>query len=51
MRAQIRHLLTPDINLDTFVPDEPDLFMRTSLLRSRGHTRRAPAAEDRSSAS
>jgi hypothetical protein len=26
MRAEIRHLLTPDINPDTFVPDDPKRF-------------------------
>jgi hypothetical protein len=27
MQAEIRHLLTPDIDPDTFVPDHPDRFM------------------------
>lgn len=26
MRAEIRHLLTPDIDPDTFVPDDPERF-------------------------
>jgi hypothetical protein len=26
MQAEIRHLLTPDINPDTYVPDDPDRF-------------------------
>ncbi|MGW2660734.1 immunity 8 family protein [Nocardia tengchongensis] len=27
MQAEIRHLLTPDIDPDTFVPDDPERFM------------------------
>jgi hypothetical protein len=27
MHAEIRHLLTPDIDPDTYVPDDPDRFM------------------------
>lgn len=27
MQAEIRHLLTPDIDPDTYVPDDPDRFL------------------------
>lgn len=27
MRYEVRHLLTPDIDPDTFVPDDPDRFV------------------------